>query len=144
MLWIQLSPFADNISWPLLSHTPVLSGNIFPQTLCSLLTASLVNEARTMSCRQRKEEAEESPGERVRDATQQKKPGLSLLMGGLKRTARRAGAHVGCCHGTHQGDGSLLPKMAVLLYWARPVEINLSGAPSCLSLVLLSVPASSI
>lgn len=65
------------------------------------------------------------------------------MIGRLKRTAQKAEAHVGCCHGTHLGDGSLLPKMAVLLL-GHPVEINLSGAPSFLSLVLLSAPASSI
>lgn len=81
--------------------------------------------------------------ERARDATQQKNPGLPLLIARLKRTALKAEAHVGCCHGTHLGDGSLLPKMAVLLL-GHPVEINLSGAPSFLSLVLLSAPASSI
>lgn len=53
---------------PSLPHTPVLSGNIFPQTLalCGFLTASLVNEARTMSCRERKGEAEEWPWARGR------------------------------------------------------------------------------
>lgn len=72
-----------------------------------------------------------------------KKPGLPLLIARLKRTALKAEAHVGCCHGTHLGDGSLLPKMAVLLL-GHPVEINLSEAPSFLSVVLLSAPASSI
>lgn len=112
---------ADNISLPSQSHTAVLSGNIFPQivALCSLLTASLVNKARTMSCRTGKGEAEEWTREREskrRHTTE--KPGLPLLIGRLKRTSLKAGAHVGCCHGTHQGDGSLLPKMALLLYWA--------------------------
>lgn len=57
------------------------------------------------------------------------KPGLTLLIGLLKRTALKAEAHIGCCHGTHQGDGSSLPKMAALLL-GHPVAINLSGAPS--------------
>lgn len=72
------------------------------------------------------------------------KPGLTLLIGLLKRTALKAEAHVGRCHGTHQGDGSSLPKMAVLLL-GRPAAMNLSGAPSFppsfLNLELLSAPA---
>lgn len=71
------------------------------------------------------------------------KPGLTLLIGLLKRTVLKAEAHVGCCHGTHQGDGSSLPKMAVLLL-GHPVEINLSGAPAFLNLDLLSAPTSFI
>lgn len=71
------------------------------------------------------------------------KPILTLLIGLLKRTALKAQAHVGCCHGAHQGDGSRLPKMAVLLL-GRPAEINLSGAPSVQNLDLLSAPASFI
>lgn len=61
----------EHISLPSLSHAPGLSGNIFPQTLalCNLLTASLVNKARTMSCRERKGAAEEWARERARDAT---------------------------------------------------------------------------
>lgn len=59
------------------SHSPVLSGNIFPQTLalCSLLTASVPNQAGTMSCREReKERWKNGPErERVRDATEQQK-----------------------------------------------------------------------
>lgn len=55
------------------------------------------------------------------------KPSLTLLIGLLKRTALKAEAHVGCCHGAHQGDGSRLPKMAVLLL-GLPVEMNLSRA----------------
>lgn len=72
------------------------------------------------------------------------KPGLPLLIGSLKRTARKAGAHVGCCYGTHLGDGSLLPKMAALLLLGRPAEIHVSGAPSFLSLVPLSRSDSSV
>ena len=69
-----------------------------------------------------------------------KKPGLPLLIGRLKRTALKAGAHIGCCHSTHLGDGSLLPKMAPLLYWAIQwrliwVELLPSWVWSC-SLVL--------
>lgn len=71
------------------------------------------------------------------------KPILTLVIGLLKRTALKAEACVGCCHGTHQGDGSRLPKMAVLLL-GHPVEINLSGALSFLNLDLLSAPASFI
>lgn len=71
------------------------------------------------------------------------KPVLTLLIRLLKRTPPKAEARVGCCHGTHQGDGSRLPKMAVLLL-GRPVEINLSGALSFLNLDLLSAPASFI
>lgn len=77
-------------------------------------------------------------GERRRITT---KPILTLLIGLVKRTALKAEAHVGCCHGTHQGDGSRHPKMAVLLL-GHPVEINLSEAPSFLNLDLLSAPAS--
>lgn len=79
-------------------------------------------------------------GERRRITT---KPILTLLIGLLKRTALKAEAHVGCCHGAHQGDGSRLPKMAALLL-GHPAEINLSGAPSFLNLDLLSAPASFI
>lgn len=79
-------------------------------------------------------------GERRRITT---KPILTLLIGLLKRTAPKAQAHVGCCHGAHQGDGSRLSKMAVLLL-GRPAEINSSGAPSFQNLDLLSAPASLI
>lgn len=79
-------------------------------------------------------------GERRRITT---KPILTLLIGLLKRTALKAEALAGCCHGTHQGDGSQLPKMAVLLL-GHPVEINLSRGPSFLNLDLLSAPASFI
>lgn len=78
-------------------------------------------------------------GERRRITT---KPILTLLIGLLKRTALKAEALAGCCHGTHQGDGSRLPKMVVLLL-GHPVEINLSRGPSFLNLDLL-LPASFI
>lgn len=105
------------------SHSPVLSGNIFPQTLalCSLLTASVPNQAGTMSCREREKERWKNGPEREREwetPRNNKKPGLPLLIRRLKRTAPKAGAHVSCCHGTRLGDGSLLPKMAALLCWA--------------------------
>lgn len=58
-----------------------------------------------------------------------------------KGQPRKAEALVGCCHGTHLGDGSSLPKMAVLLR-DQPVEINLRGDPSIPGLALPFASAS--
>lgn len=73
---------ADSISLPSLSHTTVLSGNIFPQILCSLLTASLVNKASwPPNVTQEEKRRGRGMDKRGRDATQQKNLACHFQLG---------------------------------------------------------------
>lgn len=131
---------------PSVSHAPVLSGNIFPRTLAlsSLLTASPVHKARSASCRQRKERQKNGHGREWKRRHKKKKTWHATL----DREPEKNGSESwGPCwlllwHSPRRW--LLSPKNGCAPLLGRPAEINLSGAPSFLSLFLLSGPASCI